>query len=137
MADTFIPPARRRANISRRQLLSAAPLTLTTLPAITAPSSDWTTALAAWQNAAARSDHFFRTYVKGRAYSPELDRLERQLGDLDDIRFHRLHALIATPAPDAPAFLAKFRISCEEHFTDDEQGVAATLLADAEALLDA
>ena len=57
--------------------------------------------------------------------------------DLDDIRFHRLHALIATPAPDAPAFLAKFRISCEEHFTDDEQGVAATLLADAEALLDA
>ncbi len=138
MADSTLAPGDRPANISRRQLLST---TTAASVALSAPGfasrhdrGAWIVAVAAFQCASCNAEACYRAHLRCvRKLAPEIIALEDRQNDLDAIRYECLATMIATPAPDQSAFLAKFETSYREHFLydRDDRRVAAHLLADA------
>ena len=135
MADYTLTPGARRANISCRQLLSAA----SAAPVIACREApDWPAVFAAYVTARHDAEAFFQANLRGYKgpLTPAYHVLEARLDALHDICDDRLTMLVTTQAPDGPAFLRKFAICYRDIFAPDADrpDAAAHLLIDAQRL---
>jgi len=119
MADTTLPPVEPEANALHHQSLSAI-------------RQAWDASLATYLAAAARTEQFKAdrlrpAYTTGKRSFAQVSKLEAEADRLFEAQADRLWELLATPAPDLPALIAKmdysyrdyliFELSSREAFT--------------------
>lgn len=163
MADDPLALGVRLANVSRRDLFGKA--LLLPLAALPAPARPMQLDAAAWRRARYDYDRAADRYWSfvEHEYRPACARMEAELrsrGDRDEarsllfekyrirqledqgmdllgIQFERMHALMATPAPDLPALSTKLQIVYRDVFLEegDNSELVAELVADARRLI--